>query len=137
MTSHSRNYELQNVPGLALLPLLPAWCVMQQALLSIQVSKGGLAGRRSESQDQDPCTHRSLACTHTRMHARTCVDTHTAIPRQGGNQQPGCFPIRSYRGREHCLTSLGNSSGWAEPLYLFVEYLEHLLNPASERYTAH
>lgn len=99
---------------------------MEQAPLSIRAGKRALAGTCPVSQDEDPCVHRSLA------HARVCA--HTPIPKQGGNWQPGCYPVWSSRDRGHSrphhLTSpLGNSLGWAEPLYLFTGYLEHLLNP--------
>lgn len=98
------------------LPCFPARCVMEQALVFMPVEKWGLAGKCSMPQDQDPSAHKCLA------HAPVC----THIPSKEGR----ATRLLLLRGRGHLPTTqppMGNSSGWAEPLYLFTGYLLYLL----------
>lgn len=94
-----------------------AWCLMEQALLSMPVEKWRLVGKCSVlPQDQDPRAHKGLA------HAHVC----THIPSKEGTA-PRLLPIH---GRGHFPTTqtpMGISSGWAEPRYLFTGYLLYLL----------
>lgn len=76
--------------------------------------------------------HKIRTPAHTEdWHKHVCACTHP-IPKQGRYDQPGCYPSAP-RGAEGTSPPpdplMGNSSGWAELLYLLTGYLENLLNP--------
>lgn len=77
------------------------------------------------SQDQDLSTHRSLTqaqCAHTQSHPQARREPAARL-------LPNLFLQGQRAPPRHLTSPLGNASGWAEPLYLFTGYLEHLLNP--------
>lgn len=93
---------------------------MEQVLLSIQVGKWVLI------QHQKIRTPAHTGAWHTHVYTHT----HPQARREPAARLLPYLLLEGQRAPPHCLTSpLGNSSGWAEPLYLSTGYLEHLLNP--------
>lgn len=94
--------------------------------------------REKASKDRRLVQHHKIRTSVHRgaWHMHVCGQTHTHTYPQSEREPAtrllsGLF-LQGQRAPPHCLTSpLGNSSGWAKPLYLFTGYLEHLLNPNS------
>lgn len=94
----------------------PAQCVMDQALLFMPEEKWGWLGRVQ--------CHKIRTPVHTRVwHLHVCA--HTSPERM--EQQPGCSPSGAEGTSPPLNPLLENSSGWAEPPYVFTGYLLYLL----------